>query len=133
MINKLYPSAAAALECVVSDGMTLAVGGFGLCGIPEALITALRDSGVKNLTAISNHAGVDQFGLGLLLQKLEGLLGFLRIHAFHSGSPCVFFTTTPKRANRLVKLSTCLSLLSSKAWWATAKSMNFWSSSSLQT
>ena len=71
MINKLYPSAAAALEGVVSDGMTLAVGGFGLCGIPEALITALRDSGVKNLTAISNNAGVDQFGLGLLLQTRQ--------------------------------------------------------------
>ena len=71
MINKLYPSAAAALEGVVSDGMTLAVGGFGLCGIPEALITALRDSGVKNLTAISNNAGIDQFGLGLLLQTRQ--------------------------------------------------------------
>ena len=71
MINKLYPSAAAALEGVVSDGMTLAVGGFGLCGIPESLITALRDSGVKNLTAISNNAGVDQFGLGLLLQTRQ--------------------------------------------------------------
>jgi len=71
MINKLYPSAASALEGVVSDGMTLAVGGFGLCGIPEALITALRDSGVKNLTAISNNAGVDQFGLGLLLQTRQ--------------------------------------------------------------
>ena len=71
MINKLYPSAAAALDGVVSDGMTLAVGGFGLCGIPEALIAALRDSGVKNLTAISNNAGVDQFGLGLLLQTRQ--------------------------------------------------------------
>ena len=71
MINKLYPSAAAALEGVVSDGMTLAVGGFGLCGIPEALITALRDSGVKNLTAISNNAGIDNFGLGILLQTRQ--------------------------------------------------------------
>jgi len=71
MINKLYPSAAAALEGVVSDGMTLAVGGFGLCGIPEALITALRASGAKNLTAISHNAGVDQFGLGLLLQTRQ--------------------------------------------------------------
>ena len=71
MINKLYPSAAAALEGVVSDGMTLAVGGFGLCGIPEALITALRDSGAKDLTAISNNAGVDNFGLGLLLQTRQ--------------------------------------------------------------
>ena len=71
MINKLYPSAAAALEGVVSDGMTLAVGGFGLCGIPEALITALRDSGAKNLTAISNNAGIDNFGLGILLQTRQ--------------------------------------------------------------
>jgi 3-oxoacid CoA-transferase subunit A len=71
MINKLYPSAAAALEGVVGDGMTLAVGGFGLCGIPEALIAALRDSGVKNLTAISNNAGVDDFGLGMLLRTRQ--------------------------------------------------------------
>ena len=66
-MSKLYPSAAAALEGVVRDGMTIAVGGFGLCGIPEALIAALRDSGVKGLTCISNNAGVDNFGLGLLL------------------------------------------------------------------
>jgi 3-oxoacid CoA-transferase subunit A len=66
-MNKLYPNAATALAGVVADGQTLAVGGFGLCGIPEALIVALRDSGVKNLTAISNNAGVDDFGLGLLL------------------------------------------------------------------
>ena len=66
-MNKVYPSAAAALADVVKDGQTIAVGGFGLCGIPEALITALRDSGVKNLTCVSNNAGVDGFGLGLLL------------------------------------------------------------------
>ena len=66
-MNKLYPNAHAALDGLVADGMTLAVGGFGLCGIPEALIAALRDSGCKNLTAISNNAGVDGFGLGLLL------------------------------------------------------------------
>lgn len=70
-MNKLYPSAAAALEGVVADGQTLAVGGFGLCGIPEALITALRDSGVTGLTCISNNAGVDDFGLGLLLQTRQ--------------------------------------------------------------
>lgn len=67
MASKLYDSAAAALNGVVKDGQMIAVGGFGLCGIPEALISALRDSGVKNLTAISNNAGVDGFGLGLLL------------------------------------------------------------------
>ncbi|MEW5879301.1 MAG: CoA transferase subunit A [Pseudomonadota bacterium] len=66
-MNKIYPSAAAALADVVKDGQTIAVGGFGLCGIPEALIEALRDSGVKNLTCVSNNAGVDGFGLGLLL------------------------------------------------------------------
>ena len=66
-MNKVYPSAAAALADVVKDGQTVAVGGFGLCGIPEALITALRDSGVKGLTCVSNNAGVDGFGLGLLL------------------------------------------------------------------
>jgi 3-oxoacid CoA-transferase subunit A len=66
-MNKIYPSAAAALADVVKDGQTVAVGGFGLCGIPEALIAALRDSGVKNLTCVSNNAGVDGFGLGLLL------------------------------------------------------------------
>ena len=66
-MNKLYPDAASALTGVVKDGQTIAVGGFGLCGIPEALIAALRDSGAKGLTAISNNAGVDGFGLGQLL------------------------------------------------------------------
>jgi 3-oxoacid CoA-transferase subunit A len=66
-MKKVYPDAAAALAGVVQDGQTIAVGGFGLCGIPEALIAALRDSGVQNLTAISNNAGVDGFGLGQLL------------------------------------------------------------------
>jgi len=66
-MSKLYPTAAAALSDVVADGQMIAVGGFGLCGIPEALIAALRDSGVRNLTCISNNAGVDGFGLGLLL------------------------------------------------------------------
>ncbi|MCA3216599.1 MAG: CoA transferase subunit A [Burkholderiales bacterium] len=66
-MNKIFPSAAAALADVVQDGQTIAVGGFGLCGIPEALIGALRDCGVKGLTCVSNNAGVDGFGLGLLL------------------------------------------------------------------
>ncbi len=66
-MNKIYPSATAALAGIVKDGQTIAVGGFGLCGIPEALIAALRDSGVTGLTCISNNAGVDGFGLGLLL------------------------------------------------------------------
>jgi 3-oxoacid CoA-transferase subunit A len=65
--SKVFPNAADALRGLVADGQTLAVGGFGLCGIPEALIEALRDSGAKDLTAISNNAGVDGFGLGMLL------------------------------------------------------------------
>ena len=65
--GKLYPDAATALADLVADGQTLAVGGFGLCGIPEALIAALRDTRVSGLTAISNNAGVDGFGLGQLL------------------------------------------------------------------
>ena len=70
-MNKIYPSAMKALEGIVSDGQLLAVGGFGLCGIPEALIDALRDSAVKNLTVISNNAGVDGFGLGKLLETRQ--------------------------------------------------------------
>ncbi|NUS61968.1 MAG: CoA transferase subunit A [Lysobacter sp.] len=65
--NKVFRDAATALADLVADGQTLAVGGFGLCGIPEALIAALRDTGVKGLTVISNNAGVDGFGLGQLL------------------------------------------------------------------
>ena len=70
-MNKIFPSAAEALKGIVADGQLIGVGGFGLCGIPEALIAALRDSGVQNLTAISNNAGVDDFGLGLLLQTRQ--------------------------------------------------------------
>src|SRR5580765_5477962 len=66
-MNKVFPNPKAALLGIVRDGMLLAVGGFGLCGIPEELILALRDSGVRNLTIASNHAGVDGAGLGLLL------------------------------------------------------------------
>ena len=66
-MNKVYPSAAEALSGVLKDGQMIAVGGFGLCGIPEALISAVEQSGIKNLTAISNNAGVDGFGLGKLL------------------------------------------------------------------
>ncbi len=66
-VSKIQPDAKTALSGIVADGQTLAVGGFGLCGIPEALIAALRDSGVKGLTVISNNAGVDGFGLGQLL------------------------------------------------------------------
>ena len=70
-MNKVFPSAAAALDGIVHDNQLIAVGGFGLCGIPEALIDALRDSGAQNLTAISNNAGVDGFGLGKLLETRQ--------------------------------------------------------------
>ena len=70
-MNKVYASAAEALRDVVADGQTVAVGGFGLCGIPEQLILALRDSDVKGLTAVSNNAGVDGWGLGLLLETRQ--------------------------------------------------------------
>ncbi|HWG85947.1 MAG TPA: CoA transferase subunit A [Deinococcales bacterium] len=66
-MDKVYPDAASALSGLLRDGMTVAAGGFGLCGIPENLIDALRDSGVGGLTVVSNNAGVDGFGLGLLL------------------------------------------------------------------
>lgn len=70
-VNKLWSDAGTVLDGLVRDGMLLAVGGFGLCGIPEALIQALRVSGVKNLTIASNNAGVDDWGLGLLLQTKQ--------------------------------------------------------------
>ena len=70
-LNKLYPDAPTALAGIVRGDMLLAIGGFGLCGIPEALIAALRDTGVRNLTIASNNAGVDQWGIGLLLQSRQ--------------------------------------------------------------
>ncbi|MFC2954003.1 CoA transferase subunit A [Marinicaulis aureus] len=70
-MKKIYPDARAALDGLTFDGMTVMSGGFGLCGIAENLIVALRDSGVKDLTVISNNAGVDDFGLGLLLQTRQ--------------------------------------------------------------
>jgi 3-oxoacid CoA-transferase subunit A len=80
-MNKVYPDAASALAGIVADGQTMAVGGFGLCGIPEALILALRNTGVKNLTVISNNAGVDGFGLGLLLETHQ----IKKMHASYVG------------------------------------------------
>ena len=70
-MKKVYPDAKSALAGLLHDDMTIAAGGFGLCGIPENLILALRDSGAKNLTVISNNAGVDEFGLGLLLKTRQ--------------------------------------------------------------
>ncbi len=71
MANKVYPDADAALAGVLHDGMMIMSGGFGLCGIPETLIEAIRKSGVKNLTVVSNNAGVDGAGLGLLLESRQ--------------------------------------------------------------
>ena len=71
MIKKVYSSPAEALRDVVRDDMIVAVGGFGLCGIPEQLILALRESGARNLTVVSNNAGVDDWGMGLLLQTAD--------------------------------------------------------------
>ncbi len=70
-MNKVFGDATAALDGLLFDGMTIMSGGFGLCGIPENLITAIRDSGVKDLTVISNNCGVDDFGMGLLLQTRQ--------------------------------------------------------------
>ena len=69
-MKKVYGSASAALDGLLFDGMLIASGGFGLCGIPELLIAAIRDAGTKNLTVASNNAGVDGFGLGVLLAQL---------------------------------------------------------------
>src|SRR6186713_1455669 len=70
-MKKVYPNAKAALEGIVKDGMMVMAGGFGLCGMPSTLIEALRDSGVKNLTCVSNNAGIDDAGLGLLLETRQ--------------------------------------------------------------
>ena len=70
-MTKIYQSAVAALDGAMFDGMTIAAGGFGLCGIPELLISAIRESGTKELTIVSNNAGVDDFGLGLLLETRQ--------------------------------------------------------------
>lgn len=71
MSNKLYKSAKEALDGLLSDNMTIMAGGFGLCGIPENCINAVRDSGVKGLTVISNNCGIDDFGLGIMLQTRQ--------------------------------------------------------------
>jgi 3-oxoacid CoA-transferase subunit A len=85
-MTKIYPDAHTALADIVRDGMTLAVGGFGLCGIPEALILALRDTGAKHLTIASNNAGVDGWGLGLLLATRQILSGELEVEFCPQGT-----------------------------------------------
>ena len=80
--SKVFPSAQAAVADI-KDGSVLTVGGFGLCGIPEKLIAALKEKGTKNLTCVSNNAGVDDFGLGILLQTGQSVLLYqLYIHFF---------------------------------------------------
>jgi len=71
MVKKVYPDAKSALSGLLRDGMTIMAGGFGLCGIPETLIREIRQSGVKNLTVVSNNAGIDGAGLGLLLETRQ--------------------------------------------------------------
>ncbi len=70
-VNKIYPDAGAALDGLLHDGMMIMAGGFGLCGIPSALIEAIRESGVKDLTVVSNNAGIDDVGLGILLRTRQ--------------------------------------------------------------
>src|SRR5262245_51419850 len=70
-MRKVYPDAPSALDGLLKDGMTILAGGFGLCGIPETLIHAIRESGVKNLTVVSNNCGIDGVGLGLLLDTRQ--------------------------------------------------------------
>ena len=70
-MQKIYPDAASALDGLLHDGMFIAAGGFGLCGIPELLLAAIRDAGTKDLTFASNNAGVDDFGIGILLQTRQ--------------------------------------------------------------
>jgi 3-oxoacid CoA-transferase subunit A len=70
-MRKVYPDGRAALAGLLRDGMTIMAGGFGLCGIPETLIEAIRDSGIRDLTVISNNAGIDNVGLGVLLETRQ--------------------------------------------------------------
>mgnify|MGYP001796483847 CR=1 FL=1 len=70
-MGKIYGSAAEALDGLLTDGMTIAAGGFGLCGIPELLLNAIRKAGTQNLTFASNNAGVDDYGIGILLHTRQ--------------------------------------------------------------
>src|ERR1700719_5291405 len=79
-MSKVYPNATAALNGLLHDNMAIAAGGFGLCGIPENLIAALHESGVKGLTIVGNNAGVDNFGMGILLparQVKKGMASYV--------------------------------------------------------
>jgi len=108
MANKVYPDATAALNGLLNDSMTLMSGGFGLCGIPEALIDAVAKSGVKDLTVISNNAGVDGIGLGVMLETrqiskmVSSYVGENKLFAkqFLDGDIVVEFTRVRRRAVR---------------------------------
>ena len=95
-MNKVYPDATAALAGLLHDGMTIMAGGFGLCGIPAALIGAIRQSGVKGLTAISNNAGIDGKGLGLLLESRQ----IRKMVASYVGENKLFADTLSERRTR---------------------------------
>ena len=90
-MNKVHADARSALAGLLRDGMTIMAGGFGLCGIPETLILAIRDSGVKNLTIVSNNCGVDGKGLGVLLDPQARVLG---------AQPASAFCSTPGRSRK---------------------------------
>src|SRR3989454_12759472 len=92
-MSKVYSNAAAALAGLLHDNMTIAAGGFGLCGIPENLIAALHDSGVKGLTIVGNNAGVDGFGLGVLLTTRE----VKKVMASYVGENKEFERPVPRR------------------------------------
>ena len=95
-MKKVYPDAKAALAGLLKDGMLIMAGGFGLCGIPETLILAIRDSGVKNLTVVSNNAGVDGVGLGLLLETKQ----VKKMISSYVGENKTFATAIPRRRAR---------------------------------
>ena len=92
-MKKVYPDAKNALAGVLKDGMTIMAGGFGLCGIPDMLIEAIRDSGVKNLTCVSNNAGIDGAGLGLLLETRQ----IKKMIASYVGENKLFAQQYPRR------------------------------------
>jgi len=103
-MNKVYPDAKSALEGLLKDGMMIMSGGFGLCGIAEALSDAIRDSGVKNLTVVSNNAGVDGIGLSRLLETrqirkmISSYVGENKLFAHSNSSPANWNSNSPRRA-----------------------------------
>ena len=94
-MQKLFPSAEAALEGVLHDGMLIASGGFGLCGIPERLLKAIQDSGVKDLTFASNNAGIDNEGIGMLLRSRMKSSDPSRVSKLFTSLPSATCVPTP--------------------------------------